>query len=339
MSDAPLTTAVAVLLGFPAGAARGFRLEPCATGGNNRVFRVTLDGRTLAVKQYFRHPSDPRDRLHSEDAFLRYAAGAGISCVPRRIAADAHLGLGIYEYVEGTKPDGAAITSARVAEAAAFFLQLNNPAHRAAAQALPAASEACFSIAEHFTLVDGRIARLSGIPAGANAERAAHDLVRELAAAWDEVKRLITRETGGRSEALDAPVAERCVSPSDFGFHNALVRASGALCFLDFEYAGWDDPAKMVGDFFSHPAVPVGREHFERFVGTTMGFSKHAAALEARARLLLPVFQIKWCCIILNEFIPDYARRRRFADPGADDGARKQLQIEKARRLLSSIEC
>src|SRR5258708_29751946 len=41
-----------------------------------------------------------------------------------------------------------------------------------------------------------------------------------------------------------------------FGFHNALLRPSQELCFLDFEYAGHDDPAKMVGDFFSQPAIP-----------------------------------------------------------------------------------
>jgi hypothetical protein len=70
-----------------------------------------------------------------------------------------------------------------------------------------------------------------------------------------------------------------------------------------------------------------------------MVFSPHARALEARARLLFPVFQTKWCCIILNDFIPEFARRRRFADPGVDEGERKRRQLEKARRLFASMEC
>jgi len=49
------------------------------------------------------------------------------------------------------------------------------------------------------------------------------------------------------------PADETCLSPSDFGFHNALVDPSGALSFLDFEYAGRDDPAKPVSDFFCQP--------------------------------------------------------------------------------------
>jgi len=339
MPDAPLITDIAALLGLSAEQARETRLEPCGTGGNNRVYSAEYGGRKLLVKQYYRHPSDARDRLHAEDTFLRYAAVAGIACVPRTVAADARLGLGCYEFVEGSKLEGPDVSAARVSEAAEFFLKLNDPAHRAAARILPRASEACFSIGEHFAMVDRRTAQLAGIPDNADVDRAARDFVGELAAAWEGVKHRIAREASGRSQPLDALVVEQCVSPSDFGFHNALLRKTGELCFLDFEYAGWDDPAKMVGDFFSHPAVPVAREHFDRFVRLTMEFSPHARVLEARARLLLPVFQTKWCCIILNEFIPEFARRRRFADPGVDEGGRKRRQLEKARRLFASMEC
>ena len=66
---------------------------------------------------------------------------------------------------------------------------------------------------------------------------------------------------------LDRPLdpADRCVSPSDFGFHNALREPSGRLRFIDFEYAGWDDPAKLVCDFFCQPAVPAPAGAFDRF--------------------------------------------------------------------------
>ena len=48
---------------------------------------------------------------------------------------------------------------------------------------------------------------------------------------------------------------------------NALLAASDKkLRFLDFEYAGWDDPAKLIGDFFCQPAIPAPHSEFERFV-------------------------------------------------------------------------
>ena len=39
------------------------------------------------------------------------------------------------------------------------------------------------------------------------------------------------------------------ISPSDFGFHNALRTNTGPV-FFDFEFSGWDDPAKTIIDFF-----------------------------------------------------------------------------------------
>jgi hypothetical protein len=338
MSPDSLIPVIGDLLGIPVEKRAAIQLSACGTGGNNRVFVVCADGRRALVKHYFRHPADTRDRLRAERSFLEHAGRVAAGLVPRVIAFDAERGIGIYEYIEGARLESGAVSRKHVREAAAFFAMLNVPASRTAGIALPTASEACFTVAEHFALVDRRIARLGTIAGPTEPDRAAREFVARLGARWNGLKprlaRALSRE--GVSESLD--VGDRCISPSDFGFHNALVRHTGRLCFLDFEYAGWDDPAKMVGDFFSHPAIPVPRAYFDEFVRETMGFSPHAAALEARARLLLPVFQIKWCCIILNDFIPEFAERRRFADPALDEAAARQRQLEKAQRLYTSIE-
>jgi hypothetical protein len=312
------------------------QVRPAAGGGNSRVFIVTLDERTLVAKQYFRHPSDTRDRLRAEWAFLEYAARAGIGCVPRPVARDPANGIGVYEYISGRKLDASDVSAARVSEAARFFLALNDPRHRGAARALDPASEACFSVEQHLTMVDARVDRLRGIPDAGDDEHAAREFVVRLTQRWREVRQAVLASMRAAGKDTAGEVEERCVSPSDFGFHNALLRDSGELCFLDFEYGGWDDPAKMAGDFFAHPGVPVPREHFDGFVATAMGFSPHAAALQARARLLEPIFRIKWCCIVLNEFIPEAAQRRRFAAPDADVAVSKRRQLDKARRLLAS---
>jgi hypothetical protein len=94
----------------------------------------------------------------------------------------------------------------------------------------------------------------------------------------------------------------------------------------------------MVGDFFSHPALPVPQHHFERFLRIAMSFSPWAAELSERALLLLPVIRVKWCCIMLNDFVPEFARRRQFADPGAGSDERKWRQLDKARQMLTSVE-
>jgi hypothetical protein len=122
----------------------------------------------------------------------------------------------------------------------------------------------------------------------------------------------------------------RVLSPSDFGFHNALKDEAGKLWFFDFEYAGWDDPAKLLCDFFCQPQVPVSIEHAESFV-ETLQMTVGDEDLPARYKLLLPLHAAKWACILLNEFLRSDADRRRFA--GLMD--RRTAQLEKARAMLA----
>jgi hypothetical protein len=41
---------------------------------------------------------------------------------------------------------------------------------------------------------------------------------------------------------------------------------------------------------------------------------------------------------MLNDFLPELLQRRKFADPSLAEAARKRQQLDKAERLLRSIE-
>jgi len=338
MQPEALKAALAALLGLQPDESERLAAVPFAASGNNRVFAVNAGERRYAAKVYFRHPADNRDRLQSEYAFLSCAVRAGIQCVPKPVACDALNGIGVYEYIEGRKLEAAEIDAGCVDQAAQFILQLNRKSAHEAGRDLPNASEACFSINEHFAMVDGRIARLAGVGTADALDREAGEFVAALTARWQQAKAQILRGAQAAGIEPGAMLAERCISPSDFGFHNALATSDRGICFIDFEYAGWDDPAKLAGDFFSHPAVAVDAAHFDRFVETAMAYSANPAALASRARIMLPVFQVKWCCIILNEFLPDSAQRRRFADPTRDVATRKREQLAKAVSLFERIK-
>ena len=130
------------------------------------------------------------------------------------------------------------------------------------------------------------------------------------------------------------PPEQRCLSPSDFGFHNAILAADGRLRFFDFEYAGWDDPAKLICDFFCQPELSVNQEHWKFFVEQLILAVSADAALRDRALLLLPAYRVKWCCIILNEFLGAGRDRRTFSMGEESAASRKSIQLNKARRLL-----
>lgn len=300
-------------------------------GGNNKVLSVHVKDATYLAKAYYSNPADTRNRLGAEYAFLSYAWAIGLNCVPKPIYCNPGKNMGLYEFVKGRKLVPSEMTRQHVMEAADFIRELNARLDRG--QTLPVASEACFSIEQHFSLIDSRIQRLHGMPVESEIEQQARSFVDRLESTWARIKDKISADSGSLSEQLD--IADRCISPSDFGFHNALLRDSGKVCFIDFEYAGWDDPAKMVGDFFSQPAVPVSLDYFDAFLSESLSYSKNKEVLATRARLLLPVFQVKWCCIMLNEFLPDAAKRRQFANPELESEQSKRRQLEKAQQFFN----
>ena len=340
MLSESLEANVAALLASREQGSAGFSLEPLSASGNNRVFTLYCDGQTFVLKWYFHDATDTRDRLGAEYAFLEHAWNMGLRCIPQPLGKDPSTHLAIYEFVEGYKLDASHVDEGAVRQATQFLALLNSPQSRAQASALQNASEACFSVAEHFAMVDLRLSRLANMQVESNADRAATELVSSLAAYWNDTKLHLLRGCNALSLSPDGalPLSDRCLSPSDFGFHNALVRPDGSLCFIDFEYAGWDDPSKTVGDFFSHPGVPVSHSQFEPFLMQALAPYENAQQMAARIRLLEPISQVKWCCIILNEFLPVAARRRNFANPGADNQVRKQRQLEKATRLFESLQ-
>jgi hypothetical protein len=305
-------------------------ISPIYGGGNNKVVSVQTQAGKFLVKTYYCHPSDKRNRLAAEYSFLSYALNIGLGCVPKPIFCNHKNNIGLYEFVEGRKLESLELTRQNVIAAARFIKELNARPDRD--QTLPTASEGCFSIEQHFLVIDNRLSRLLDLPVASDLESQVHLFVGKIEDTWKKLKDEISAREYSISKELS--VDDRCISPSDFGFHNALLKNTGDICFIDFEYAGWDDPAKMVADFFLQPAVPVSFEHFDTFISEALDYSENKEELAERAHLLFPVFKIKWCCLMLNEFLPDAAKRRQFANPTLDPEQSKRLQFEKAQQFF-----
>ena len=314
-ADAALL-ALAQRLIAQAGKASATGLTRLAGGRNNQVFRLDTANGPLVLKRYFTDARDTRDRLGAEWSFISHAWSRGVRVVPEPLACDRAEQAGLYSFVEGRKLTATELAPAHVEAAIDFVLAVNAPPR----PALAPGSEACFSLAEHLATVERRVARLAALDEDVpHVTEARQFVAAQLQPAWAEVKANILRGAAAAGLSLETavPPDQVCLSPSDFGFHNALIDDQGKLTFLDFEYAGRDDPAKLVSDFFCQPEVPVPlpvHEHFIERLTDGLGLD---AASAARCHLLIDAYQVKWTCIILNDFLPLGALRRAFADTGA----------------------
>jgi hypothetical protein len=312
------------------------RIVRAGSGGNSRIYRVECADGTYALKSYPSRTQDRRDRLGVEFQALSFMHAHGIADVPRALAADAEAGLGLYEWIEGeVVADPGAIES----DAAADFLgRLHVLRHAADAAALPLASETCLSGREVVVQIERRLARLNELAAEGDAELAGflRDRFAPVLADLAAFAAQGYRRLGMSFEAPLAP-ASRSLCPSDFGFHNTLRRGDGRLVFIDFEYFGWDDPVKLTADLLLHPGTQVAPAVKRRLAAASRAIHRDDPAFFGRLELVYPLIGLRWCMILLNEFLPERWAHRVHADERRNWAQIKRRQLERARALLDAM--
>ena len=282
-------------------------------GKNNRVCKLSNRDKIYVLKVYAPPGLKNRNRLKSEYEFLLLARNGGVKNVPEPVYYNGENNLALYSYIQGHKPAKKDADGKGVRAAIQFVKKLNTPEIREAAvlSKMGQASEACPTLNDHFEAVDCRIERLNAFQARDRLDEEARSFIRSLIVPeWEKTKQKLNRLR------LDDTLRSRdqqIISPSDFGFHNAIIDDHGVCNFIDFEYAGWDCPVKMICDFFCQPRIPIAQKYFEHFANQVRRLSSADLDIKRMAAKMMPVYRIKWCCIILNDFLPGDRERRAFA--------------------------
>jgi hypothetical protein len=310
-------------------------VEQVGGGANSRVYRVFDGERHYALKLYPRDAADQRDRLGAELTALRFLRRHGALNLPSVVGADAELRIGLFEWLDGTPV--AEPTEADIAAALELLATLHRLRATEPAEGFPPAAEACLSAGELVGQIERRFHRL---------ERPAEDEPALAALLTDEIGPVFAQareqaasryEAAGLAFGVEAPAERRSLSPSDFGFHNAIRRRDGSLAFLDFEYFGWDDPVKPVADFLLHPGMRLSDKQRRTFAAGAVAIYGADPGYELRLRALFPLYGLRWCLILLNEFLPERWARRVEAGGLADRGTVLAGQLAKARTLLGTV--
>ncbi|MGP8281871.1 MAG: phosphotransferase [Desulfomonilaceae bacterium] len=318
----------------------GIGLKKLGGGRNSVVYKVSCpDNVEYAAKIYFSDKVDTRNRLKTEFESLSFLWRNGFRNVPQPIASDKKMGIAIYEYVKGGSATLCQLDEADIEQASKFLSDLYEAREYCDSEKLPDASEAFFSLDAILNNIKFRLGRLQQIEHETANIEFERFLRHQLIPALDTVE-LWARNTAD-SYDIEAhkqiPRESRTLSPSDFGFHNAIKRRDGLIVFLDFEYFGWDDPAKMISDFLLHPAMSIPHKLMRQFVKSIVPGLGDAAFLN-RTKIVYPLYGLKWCLILLNEFLPDQLARREFAGVTVESRTKLQeKQLDKARSMLKRV--
>ena len=309
------------------------------SGRNSRVCRlICADNQIYAGKWYFRDSMDLRNRMQAEVAALELCNEYNINCVPKLLAKDFNLGFIVLEFINGREV--LPITTDDIEKAVHFLLSLRDVAREKDPEGICPASEACFSASALVENIQMRLGRFIMVPDGSPFKRELeiflqNDFMPTLDTYIHNARRILKQY--GVPFDVEISNQEKTLSPSDFGFHNA-IRGEKGLYFVDFEYFGWDDPAKTICDFVLHPAMDIADKHTRHFVNLMLNGMDKTGYLRCRAEAYFPLLGLKWCLIFLNEFIPSDLARRRFAKSLEID-IRDVLgvQLNKAKEILKDL--
>ncbi|MBM3208384.1 MAG: hypothetical protein FJZ57_07285 [Chlamydiae bacterium] len=309
-----------------------FSIVPLLGGGNNRIYIIENDKDRFILKHYFQHQNDKRNRLKNEYLFLEYCKNIQLNLVPVPLHFNEKNNIALYSFIGGRQAIQNDVNENTIKVVCEFYKHLNIQKHLGSH--LSPASEACFKYSDYVKIIENRIQSFGDFHEETSLDKdVLNFLTSEFSSTWNKVKQkfLVDGNLSINTDFFD----DVCISPSDFGFHNTLID-TGSTRFIDFEYAGWDDPAKTICDFFLQPKIPVDKEYFKVISESFAQSSKQPENLLQRVKKVQPICQLKWVLILLNGFSKVGRNRRDFSS--AHNISALENQLIKAKDLLNTIE-
>ena len=301
--------------------------------GNSSVYKIELkSGSKYAGKLYPDPTFDNRKRLVKETKAYKFLHSNGITSVPENIWSDINLNFGLFEWVNGSEINEA--NDENIINTAAFVESLAELSKHTSKKEFQLASAACLS----GQMIEEQIQkRYTSIREFSDSKA---DLLRfldnDFLGTFEQILSDSKKNWPGRFET-DLPNDYQLLSPSDFGFHNALLTKDG-LKFIDFEYFGWDDPVKLTCDFLLHPGMILKVQQKHLWLNKMENIFINDNTFHRRLLASYGLYGLCWCLIMLNVFITDSQGKKIIAAVEKNELGHKQTKhLERSKKLLEHV--
>jgi thiamine kinase-like enzyme len=306
-------------------------VEKIADGGNSRIFKINREnGAPVALKKYPPHSAGDRSRQFVET--LAYRVLQNSIFIPKLLHCDFITGYNLYSWVDGEKIQNFGTKELDVA--LGFIGELIRQT-KLSNEIVPIASEACLAPADIFSQIEYRLNDLAAVD-----DRVLKEfLINSFIPIYELAHSKFISNNG--SEFIIQKLQEEnwVLSPSDFGFHNSLKSNKGNIIFLDFEYFGFDDPAKLINDFVWHPGMLTSEEVKKYWMLSMLNLFPNDQGLLKRVKASWPLYGLRWALIILKEFTRNGWSDRNYAQSSYEGyrADKLEVQLSKSRAIIKFL--
>jgi len=262
-------------------------------GRNSNVFRFKANNRDLVLKIY---KFKSKNRIKRESLFYKFLTEnkSKQSLIPINFSINNNMA--VFPYIDGFKIKK--IKNAHIKEATNFINYINK---NKVLENLPLAIDGIKNRKIHLSLCEKNINKIKKIKTIPSIKK---DflifLEKKLIPKYKEIKEVFNSLNKKYLPKMNLTKNQMIISPSDFGFHNA-IKNNKKLFFIDFEYAGFDDPIKLICDFYCQPDQSLTVKQKEIFIRKLILKGYKLNQLKSYIKIYLPFHIIKWCCIMLKE--------------------------------------
>ncbi|AXR64976.1 phosphotransferase [Leptospira mayottensis] len=307
-------------------------IKTIKANGNSRVYRVNSNDQSYVLKIYPDLQLDPRERLETEYRSCSVLHQFNLA-VPKPIRKDDMLNWGLYLWIEGKEVDER--QDDLILQLLEFIKKLKEIKDKIPEKTFGYASESCLSGAELESQIQRRLTSLQHL----NNSELNQFLIYEL---QPTLNFFLERTKSFYKEDFFKKLEKQylILSPSDFGFHNSKLGLNEILYIYDLEYFGWDDPVKLISDFLWHPGMNLTENVKVLWLKNSIKIFDQDSGIENRFSMYFPLYGIRWCLILLNEFLKMKLENRINAIPEKKDKLIdiQNIQLNKSKVLLNRIK-
>lgn len=308
-------------------------------GMNNKLFRLTdASGKSLLAKFYY---TDDRKRLQREYTAFEYLQSRKINFTPQVYLKNNRYHFAVYSYESGKTKKAEDMTINDLDKMLEFIFALHSNKFNEAKDIFPSAVMACFSYKDYLNNITFRLKKFNDYVRSKEVHPMVLSLINEQDIVGFVQEKLKATLTSMSEKDIDTPIKdeEKKLWMVDFGPHNILFRPDNRLIFIDFEYFGWDDPARLIGDFVNHDVMQdLPHQHKQYFVESYKDKIKRQKNLLRRIDKVITLVAIEWFTILLHSITPEKIKQRQSSIKNFQQDEYINTQIGKLLKRIGSFD-
>lgn len=306
--------------------------------GNNRIFKMATDNEEIILKSYLKINENERNRGQVEFHALQAMWKNKMTSIPVPLKSHEQYKFCFYQFISGKALQ--APTESMMIFLGDFLGDLYKLGTENNLEQFSEGADSRKSLQDYLAMIDKRLKEIE--------KGRTEPLMAPVFKLLDEeiypLKEIVVGRFMKKINQLEIslstplPKAEKTLSPSDYGLHNMLESGPDKWIIFDFEYFGWDDPCKMIADFYHHAGQNFSIE-FKHIVKDR--FLQHYPfpdQFNLRFSLVSELIGLEWILIILNIASPAVLERKKFANPSLDVGNYVTERVIKAQEKLKQFE-